>query len=636
MAWMSVLYRTYENNSHMAGKTVAGAKPLSPVSHSVEKTHLLVQLSSEGEFVDAIVDDLKIIIPVTESSASRTSGIVPHCLCDNLAYIAGDFAVYLASPKEASKAQKKFEAYMEQLAAWAHSPYSYPVVDAVFAYLSKKELIADLVGKGIITLQNGRFDSGKLNKIDYDKVMVRFCVNTAERIVNSWEDVGLMDAFIQYYAQTQENRWNTCFLTGQPAVISENHPKNIVAATYGAKLVCVNDSNYVYRGRFVAPQEALTVSYDASQKAHAALTWLVSNQGVTIGTKDTRTYVCWNPNGKPVPFVLGSDSIFSGKEEENDRPNTVPAFQDKLRKTLRGYANRLTEADDVVLMSLEAATTGRLSITYYNSLPGSDFLARIDRWGNSCNWRYRRKKKDEDRGYDQIETPTFEQIVKCAFGTQQGNFVDVDDRVLREHTQRLVHAMLTGGKVPSDIVRAVAARAANPLAYSYWNYQNLLSTACAVISQRYYNEKDEKNEVKFDMSQEQYANDRSFLYGCLLAIFDKIERQTYGNGEGRETNAQRLQAMFVNYPLRTRGILEQKLEPYFKKLSNPYNENSRMSEAERYRKMIGEINAKFVDMDKDDMNKRLSDTYLLGYYLQRQELYKGKEEEEDAAQNSDQ
>lgn len=627
MAWMSVLYRTYENNQHLAGKTVNGAKPLAPVSHSVENTHLAVYLSANGEFVDAIAEDMKIIIPVTEASSSRTSGIAAHCLCDNLAYLAGDFGDYAATAKEVTKAREKFKTYIEQLSTWVNSPYAHPVAEAVYAYLCKKELIADLVGKGLITLQNDKFDNGKLNKMAYEKVMVRFCVNTPNGLVKCWEDESLIDAFIRFYAETRNTQRNICFLTGESAIISENHPKNIVAASYGAKLVCANDN--VYRGRFVHSQEALTIGYDATQKAHAALSWLVSNQGVNVGTKDSRTYVCWNPNGKRVPVILGPKSVYSlVSAEEDDRPNTQTAFQDKLRRTLQGFAGQLDETDDIVLMSLEAATTGRLSITYYNSLQGSDFLARVERWGNSCNWHY-------FRGYNQIETPTFESIVKCAFGTERGNFIDVDDKILREHTQRLVHAMLTGGTVPCDIVRAMVERASNPLAYNDRNYKNLLSTVCAVISQRFYQETDEdkEKEVKFDMSQAQYENDRSFLYGRLLAIFDKIERDTYDKGEARETNAHRLQAMYVKYPHRTRRNIEEKLIPYFEKLINFYAQNKKMNATAYYKKLIGEISVKLIELDRQDINKKLDETYLLGYYLQRQEFYKTKEETEETLDN---
>ena len=68
-------------------------------------------------------------------------------------------------------------------------------------------------------------------------------------------------------------------------------------------MISANDnSNFTYRGRFEKAEEACTISYEASQKAHNALTWLAAKQGYTIGTQDKRTYICWNPKGKDVPY----------------------------------------------------------------------------------------------------------------------------------------------------------------------------------------------------------------------------------------------------------------------------------------------------------------------------------------------
>ena len=39
------------------------------------------------------------IIPVTEDSGTRSSGIAPHPLCDKLCYIAGDYTTYTNDKK---------------------------------------------------------------------------------------------------------------------------------------------------------------------------------------------------------------------------------------------------------------------------------------------------------------------------------------------------------------------------------------------------------------------------------------------------------------------------------------------------------------------------------------------------------
>lgn len=660
MAWMSMLYRTYENNLNMVGEITENLVPLATVSHSVENAHLTILLSEDGEFLNATEignEGGKTIIPVTEDSASRSSGVAPHGLCDQLPYVAGDFSNYLKDNKGRATADKKFNAYISRLNAWKSSAYSHPVVRVIYTYLAKGELMKDLIASKLVTLDEKELlDNGKISKVAYEKTLVRFSVQIGERIVNSWEDKTLFDSFANFY-QSSKNEKAICYLSGEEDVVTDKHPKGIVSASYGAKLISANDkTNYTFKGRFKDSDEALTLSYEASQKAHLALTWLSSNQGINIGKKFIRTYICWNPNCKKAPQVLGKDDFFRfDNEDENDiRPNTMVEYKKNLFKALKGYKDALKNNDEIIIISLEAATTGRLSVTYYNELMGSDFLDRIDSWGNSFNWRFTRKKKDEQKAYSQIETPTLENTIKFAFGVEQGNFVEVADKVLRENVQRLLHAMLSDNPIPSDIMQSIVSKASNPNAYSsYWNYENLLATACAVVSKhkfkvvsqrevkefktnysskglnsQYYiiSQEDFEKGVKFDMSFEQYQNDRSFLFGQLLAIFDRVERVTYQRGEERPTNAQKLQSMYINYPMKMRMTIEEQLRPYINRLSKPEigRDGKTYIPSKFYEDLISEIDSKLIQIDKNDLNKRLDESYLLGYYLQRESFYKSK------------
>ena len=100
MSWMSQLYKTYERN---IGKGQQDDVPLTPVAHMNAKAQVEITLNREGEFVDANVVDKKdsvTLIPVTESSSGRSSGVAPHALCDMLPYIAGDFPEYCEDEKQ--------------------------------------------------------------------------------------------------------------------------------------------------------------------------------------------------------------------------------------------------------------------------------------------------------------------------------------------------------------------------------------------------------------------------------------------------------------------------------------------------------------------------------------------------------
>ena len=185
-------------------------------------------------------------------------------------------------------------------------------------------------------------------------------------------------------------------------------------------------------------------------------------------------------------------------------------------------------------MGLDAATTGRLSITYYNELRASDFYDRLQNWGETCYWYFTRFTP-EKKPYLQIQTPLTKNIVTYAYGTERGNYIETDDKVMKEQSQRILHCMLDSKPIPWDIVHALTIRASNPQAYSRGNHERILSTACAMIF-KFHQSKGGKIKMTLD-----YENkDRSYLFGRLLAVIEKAERSTFSRDEDREPNAIRL------------------------------------------------------------------------------------------------
>ena len=388
MSWMNMLYRTYENNMSKAGKAVENGTMLSLVAHMLANAQIEITISEIGDFLSARVVDKgerQTIIPVTESSAGRASGIAPHPLCDTLSYIAKDYCNYAESEKEIKKAEDKFNAYFKQLKDWVESEYSHPKIKAVYAYAEKEETIHDLVSAGVVELgDNGKFSKKKIQGNAYEKCIVRYRVTSSDYSENSdavWEDTTLFDSFIKYYLSHLKGSKDICYVTGSEETFCINHPKGIVSANYGAKLISANDnSGFTFRGRFDKSQEACTVSYEATQKAHNALTWLAANQGITFGSQNKRTYICWNPDGKQVPN-LANPFICDDVPVEGD---TEPEFKRNLYKAFMGYENAIDDCDDIVIIALDAATTGRLSVTYYNELKASDFFDRLKSWADTC------------------------------------------------------------------------------------------------------------------------------------------------------------------------------------------------------------------------------------------------------------
>ena len=119
-------------------------------------------------------------------------------------------------------------------------------------------------------------------------------------------------------------------------------------------------------------------------------------------------------------------------------------------------------------------------------------------------------------------------------------------------------------------------------------------------------------------------NDRDFLYGRLLAIFEKMEAATFDD-EKRTTNAQRLWSAYVNNPGKTMNILFDKLQPYKRKL-----ENSKRGLYITFEKKTQEImeNLMKIDNFENNKNKKLKENFIFGYYYQLNEIFKSKKDED--------
>ena len=273
-----------------------------------------------------------------------------------------------------------------------------------------------------------------------------------------------------------------------------------------------------------------------------------------------------------------------------------------------GCRNDLPSNDDVVIASLDAATTGRLSVVYYNELKASDFLDRVENWYGTCCWYNWYNKQLY------VQSPLITDIARFAFGVERKGKekadIDISDKILREQVQRLYRCIVDEAKIPLDIVKALFNRASKPLSYEVGNRSKLLFIACAVI-RKYHNDISGKEE--WTMSLDENKKDRSYQFGRLLAVMEKIERDTYDKDEMREPNAIRMQAVFCERPYYVFKILNERVVPYLQR----HTVQSRAF----YRNLISKIMDELSEYSDAELNKPLKETYLMGYYLQRKELY---------------
>ncbi|MFA7189165.1 MAG: type I-C CRISPR-associated protein Cas8c/Csd1, partial [Sphaerochaetaceae bacterium] len=157
MSWISRLLDTYNNCADEIG--VGADNPdsvvLLPIGHTTNMAHVEICLSEDGDFIHGnsrvLVEkrDQLTIIPCSEDSANRTSGLCPHPLFDKLQYVAGDYCQYGGEVKKWD-----YKSYIANLENWCASSYAVPSVSSILTYLRKGNLISDLVSDGILQCDN--------------------------------------------------------------------------------------------------------------------------------------------------------------------------------------------------------------------------------------------------------------------------------------------------------------------------------------------------------------------------------------------------------------------------------------------------------------------------------------------------
>lgn len=626
MGWMSELCKTYDNNLDKVCVTGDDGKmPLLPLSHSVQRAHIEITISENGDFIGADfinAEEAETIIPVTEDSASRSSGIAPHMLHDKLIYVAGDCCSYIKEEKLRKKAKECFECYIEQLKEWCESDSCVKDVEIIYEYLQKRKVISDLVDANVIFLdENNRlsdeWEGDKKNKpLDIVSTFVRFVVKYRGcPPINVNENLALFKAFNEYYIGKKTDR-KECYITGKVMPITLKHQAKLRGGGDGAKLISSNDKqNFTYRGRFDKAEDCLSISYEASQKAHNALRWLIDKYG---WRNADQVIVAWGvDNGKYPQIKCDTYDLFGIKAESLDRSNIDLEYSEQLKKALNGYKHENIDKEDYVVMVLESATPGRLSLTYYSEMKGSDFLKRIEEWHSHCCWihEYRFEKNDGNvKIIPFIGAPSPSDIVFAAYGDK------ADEKLRKKTVSRILSCILNGrGSVlPRDIAISAFRRAIKHGGISDWEIKKTTSIACALI--KYYRYISKKEEWSMGLDKE--CRDRSYMFGRALAYADEIERfaQYVSGGERRTTNARKLSDRFVTHPGRTMMNLKAKLEPYIDKLYANGN------------KLFEEMNVEVISkISVEDFSSKepLNELFLLGYACQLAEFRKRKKENAD-------
>jgi CRISPR-associated protein Csd1 len=422
-----------------------------------------------------------------------------------------------------------------------------------------------------------------------------------------------------HYCASLDAKRGVDLVTGYDDVpLATKHPRGVRWPGDGAKLISSNDNEgFTFRGRFESAEEACGVGFEISQKAHNALRWLIGRQGYADKASG-QVFVAWDVGGKQIPDPLKNTAELLGlpgdvpKGSASNLEYSGDAGQYlavQLRKLSKGYQGELTEADHIVVIGLDAATPGRMAMTYYRELNGSEFLDRVVAWHESHAW-----PQAYSRELRFVGSPAPQEIAECAYGRCLSGKSGA--RLQAATVERLLPCIVDGRPVPRDLVESCVRQACNRMGLKLWEWEKALGIACGLF--RGYHKKED-----YKMSLEPDRNTRDYLFGRLLAVADFVEgRALHLAGEERDTNVARLMQRFADRPSSTWRTIELALTPYKARLRS-----NRPGLLVTIEKLLDEVVCKFQAGEFTD-DRKLSGEFLLGYHCQRAPLWAGAPQDE--------
>ena len=693
MSWLQRLYQTYE----LASKNEdikAQDHALMPYYHVNQNIQIIATINNKGDFVRAEIcreDSGKVkskylAIPATNDSANRTSGAVAHPLSDKLQYVAKDFYSYSDNKKDV------YPLYEEVLSTWCESEYAHPKAQAVLNYVQKGTLVKDLLNAKVLIAdpednnklaypeQAGDYPDSILSSLNKNKgVFDQGAAFVAWQVINSelssqakpsqaetWKDDSLFDSWQQFYA-TLDSTDGFCYITGQNRPLASKHPNRILRSATNAKLISANDmDSFTFLGRFTDNKASIkaqglqgaNISAVVTEKAHAALSWLLARQGreeagqavVAWAISGEETLQPTEPLNKSATFdvvknaeqseqmLFESDDIdeFENMDSEDDEDseqeiagtdkeaplpfkhsnNLGHLFATHLNNTMQGYRQKLDAHDQISIITLEAATPGRMAVTYYHESMPNDYIDALESWHRQFAWYFTYADPESGERKLTLKAPTPKQISQVAYGAR------LSDALKKQVVSQVLPCIVEGEarQFPWQLVDLSIKRACNPLALDNWEWEQAISIACALY-RGYYLRQSESKKRSYTVALQTDYTSRDYLYGRLLAVAEDIESLAlFIAGEKRNTTAQRYMQQFANRPFTTWRNIELALKPYENRLKS-----NRGGYLANKQDLMDQIMSLFNVADFTN-DAALSGEFLLGYHSQKMQIKLDKQQ----------
>ena len=639
MSFLTALYDSYnyglENN--LVGDLDNKSSLILPIYHNSMKSNgkniVEILVNKKSELVDAhfLNENEIVIFPVTEDSVARSSGVAPHPLFDNFDYVIQEDT-------------KKSNAYIEQQEFWLNSCED-DFVKIIHDFIIKEKVFEEILGKlfkeykilkdkNVEFIDNSDKKSKKMN-IDFSKVFLTFKIQNYDekKDLSLSDNKNLQQKFIEYTRKTFERDKDSekiiCNISGKEDFLCLKH-KPLIGSARLISQITANNENYL--GRFEKPDNTIKIGKESSQKIIQmakslldgektsrwlgeftyALSWFSDDIQNKSGLDPGKSVEIENVGG--VLSLLGKkDGIKSSgilKKEKISDENS-----ENIVKSFTSGKILFSNESKYYMAIVDKVSNGRVAVKYFREMDSSRLKENLVSWQNKYNW-IKHTKDSEIKNY----TPSPLMLILAAYGVEREKGLEVSKKkFVTDQYKNILASIIEGRDMPKNISYALEMNIRNRLNYDK-SWAQVKLCALAVLK--------EKEGITSDMLDRK-DTDRSYLFGRLLALYERLEKITYDTDNERVTNAEKLWTSYVNKPVTMNLRLRNLLRPYEDKLIVNESKRGIYFKIKRDIREVSNLLSENYDYKLKENNRPLGPGFIFGYEAQMKDLFTKREDKKD-------
>lgn len=614
--FMTALLHAYENAEKMGlvDNQDSNSTLLLPLYHTNLKSNgmniIHASLSKDGTLIKAyfVPNGEFIVFPVTQDSIARSGKNPPsHPLVDKISYL---------SPL-GGELHTLYKNTFRQWLAYDNPEQVQQFLETIQNFLVKKDMLQELTsaifGKTLVSVDDFVInfkelsDKGKQSdkKVDLSSVFLTFSVEEfiGYKNMSITEYKALHQAYIDYVESLDLPR-GICNISGEEQQLTTKH-RGLMG---NAKLISVSNNIETYKGRFSSGEDIIKIGYRTSEKIHLMLKYLLENTNSHKWLGGQQNLINWFSDDIENKTNLDFTSPFGIDFDEQESEQAVVSIANKVISDsfIRGEV-AFSNSSKYYIAIVDKASNGRISLKFFRELESSKLLDNLEFWQTSNQWEY----YDQQYSKMRLRVPSMRQMIAAAYGIERNGMLEVDnDNFQKDQFQKLVISLIDGQRVPANITKSLESNVKNRLHYQK-TWKQLLFVTLGLLHNR-------NGEELKPMLDKQNMN-RSYLFGRLLAIFDRLESAAFNkNDDKRVTNAQKFWTSYTNHPASTMQILLEKTKYYERTLmqSKPGLKVKLEKEKEE---VINAISTNYLD--SKELNRSLDYHFIFGYYAEEKFIY---------------